>query len=157
MSARLRRLAAGLTLALLAATVVLQVVHRREATDVEARAAALATVRQQLAELFTYEHATLETDLAHATELTTGAFRADYQRLLTQQVLPTARRKQVDNLAEVTAAGLIDGDRDRVRVLAFLTQSTTTRGTAPKVAASRVEVTLVPVDGEWLVAGLQPV
>lgn len=157
MSRRERWTVAVAITALAVAIVVLQVLHLRAERVEDARTEALSSVREGLPGMFSYQHKTLERDLRRAGAMTTGEFRTEYRRLLDDVVLPTARRKSIDTVAEVTGAAVIDASPDEVRVLAFLTQSTSTRGTSPKIAASRVEVTLRRVDGHWLVSGLEPV
>lgn len=131
--------------------------HRAE-QSAEARRQALAAARTRVPLLLTYRKAHLGTDLATALEQTTGSFTADYGRILSQVVEPTARRRGISTTASVRAAGVVSGDRDGVVVLVFLTQATTADGRRSSISGSRVEVTLDRVGGDaWKIAGLRPV
>jgi len=152
-----RRLLLGTTLVLVIAAVVLGVLAQRGQGLNEARAAASASASKRLPVLLSYQHDTLKADLDKAIAQTTGGFREDYRKVLDTVVTPTATRKQVDTAASVSGIGVVSSERDRVVVLAFITQTTSTAGGAPSVSGSRVEVTMVKAGNTWLVSGLKPV
>jgi len=152
-----RRWLLGTTVVLVVAAVVLGVLGQRSAGLSEARDAASANASKRLPVLLSYEHGTLEADLDKAIAQTTGGFRDEYRKVLDEVVTPTATRKKVDTSAVVSGVGVVSAERERVVVLAFLTQTTSTNGGAPSVAGSRVEVTMVPVGDTWLVSDLKPV
>lgn len=55
--------------------------------------------------------------------------------------------------AEVAATSVVDADPDRVVVLMFVNQTTTSsRLERPQVDQNRVELTLVRTGGKWLVS-----
>jgi Mce-associated membrane protein len=142
---------------LLAAAVWLTVLSSRESAVQDSRTAAIANAKTRIPKLLSYQHDHLNADLAEAVSMTTGKFHADYQNILTKVVAPTAAEKRIDSVAEVTSVGVVRATRDRVVVLAFLTQRTTTNGSAPSVIGSRVEVTMLRVGDQWLVSDLEPV
>lgn len=127
------------------------------AADAEARTDALAAAKTRVPDLLSYRNATLGADLDRAASQTTGSFAADYKKILTDVVEPTAGKQGISTSASVSAAGVVSGDRHQVVVLVFLTQSTTARGGRSSVSGSRVEVTLTPVGSGWKIAGLKPV
>lgn len=142
---------------LLGVAVWLAVLSSRATSLQDAREEAVASARTRVPTLLSYQHADLEADLDAALATTTGDFRADYEQILDEVVAPTAAQKRIDTAADVTAVGVVEASRDRVVVLAFVTQTTVAAGSSPSVTGSRIEVTLVPVDGEWLISGLEPV
>jgi Mce-associated membrane protein len=152
-----RRWLIGTALVLVAAAVVLGVLAQRSAGLGEARDAASANASKRLPVLLSYQHDTLQEDLAKAIAQTTGGFRDDYRKVVDEVVTPTAARKKVDTAAVVSGVGVVSAERDRVVVLAFLTQTTSTNGGAPSVAGSRVEVTMQRQGNTWLVSDLKPV
>lgn len=125
--------------------------------DAEARTDALSAAKTRVPALLSYENATLEDDLARALDQTTGAFRDDYAKILTDVVTPTAGERRISTSASVSAAGVVSGGRDEVVVLLFLTQTTTAKGDRSSVSGSRVEVTMTRVGDDWKIAGLKPV
>lgn len=142
---------------LLAATIWLTVLASRATSVEESRDEAVASAKTRIPQLLSYQHTDLAADLATAASMATGDFRADYQQILDEVVAPTAARKKIDTVAEVTEIGVVEATRDRVVVLAFVTQTTTARGSTPSVTSSRIEVTLAPDDDEWLISNLEPV
>ncbi|WP_245916563.1 hypothetical protein [Nocardioides gansuensis] len=106
-------------------------------------------------DLLSYENAMLEDDLARALEQTTGAFRDDYEKILSDVVTPTAGERGISTSASVSAVGVVSGGRDEVVVLPFLTQTTTADGARSSVSGSRVEVTMARVGDGWKIAGVE--
>ncbi|MBM0123895.1 hypothetical protein [Pimelobacter simplex] len=161
-SGRARQLAAGVLLLLVAAAAFTIVQAHRAAGLAEARTDALAAAKERVPALLGYDAATLDADLATADEQTTGAFHADYGKILDEVVKPTAAQRGISTTAAVDAAGVVRGTRDRVVVLLFLTQTTSAakgedggRG-GTSVSGSRVEVTMKRVGDDWRIAGLKP-
>lgn len=154
---RFARLAGLLVVAALAAAVTCGVLAQRATTAADARADALAAARTRLPTLLTYHQRTLKDDLGLALEQTTGEFTQDYRKILTEIVEPTATSRGISTEASVSAAGVVSGDREKVVVLVFLTQTTTAKGDRASVSGSRVEVTMERVGEAWKVAGLKPV
>lgn len=162
-SGRARQLAAGVLVLLVAAAAFTIVQAHRAAGLAEARTDALAAAKERVPALLGYDAATLDADLATAADQTTGDFRTDYGKILDEVVKPTATQRGISTSATVDAAGVVSGTRDRVVVLLFLTQTTTTAkgedggkgGTS--VSGSRVEVTMTRDGDRWRIAGLRPV
>lgn len=161
MRATPRRVAAAILVVLLLAVVAGDVVLTLRSRDrhglEEARASAIAAAGERLPVLLSYDARDLDDDLAAAIASATGPFREDYRRILETVVRPNARSGTVSTTAVVDGLAVVDGDADRVVVLAFLTQTTTARGREPDVSQSRVEATMQRVGDDWLIAGLEPV
>lgn len=150
-------LVAGVVLVLaLAAAVVAGIGAHRAAATADARAAALAAAKERVPELLSYDAATLDDDLSRARDQTTGSFADDYGKILDDVVKPNASKRTISTAATVSAAGVVSGGRDRVVVLLFLTQTTTTGAKDSSVSGSRVEVTMQPAGDGWKIAGLKP-
>lgn len=157
MSALTKKLAAGLVLLAAAAAIFCGVQAHRATGDADARTDALAAAEKRVPELLGYDAATLDEDLADARAQTTGDFTSDYGQILDDVVAPQAKARRISTRAEVSAAGVVRGDRDEVVVLLFLTQTTTASQGGTTVTGSRVEVTMLPVGDDWRIGGLQPV
>ncbi|MDQ6523812.1 hypothetical protein RB608_09390 [Nocardioides sp. LHD-245] len=150
-------LVAGVVLALaLVAAVVAGIGAHRATATADARADALAAATKRVPELLSYDAATLDDDLARARAQTTGSFADDYGTILDEVVKPNAAQRTISTTATVSAAGVVSGDPDRVVVLLFLTQTTTTGTKDSSVAGSRVEVTMAPAGDDWKIVGLKP-
>lgn len=149
-------IAAVLALALAAAVITFLGARSAQAAA-DARADALAAARTRVPALLSYRVESLASDLAVANEQTTGSFAADYAKILSSVVRPTATRNGISTDAEISTAGVVSGDTDQVVVLVFLTQTTTNKAQRQSVSGSRVEVTMHRTGDTWKIAGLQPV
>jgi Mce-associated membrane protein len=68
-------------------------------------------------------------------------------------VRPNAAKVRAKVEAEVKASGVSHADADRVNVLLYVDQTTTSTADSgePQVALNRVQLSMVRVDGTWLV------
>jgi len=119
------------------------------------RSDALAAARAHAQAILSYDHRTLDADFARAEKVLTGTFKGEYGRTTDTVVRPSAEQYKVVVQAEVTAASVVRASENRVVVLLFVDQTTTsTRLEGPKVDLNRVRMTLVENDGNWLVSEL---
>ncbi|GGR74123.1 Mce-associated membrane protein [Nocardioides luteus] len=140
----------------LAAAIVFGVLADRAADRARDRADALAAAKSRVPTLLSYDHRTLERDLARSKDQTTGRFRTDYTKLLDGPIAKAAAQKRITTKATLSGAGVVEPTGSRVTVLVFLTQTTTAPGAEPSLSASRVEVTMQRSGDGWKIAGLTP-
>jgi Mce-associated membrane protein len=152
-------LLAGLLALTLAGLVALGVVaYRVHAADqVEAaRGQAQAVAVDHVVDLLSYDYRHLDKDFTRASAALTGKFKGDYAETTSKVVQPTAKQYQAVVRAEVAASSVVSGGADRVVVLLFVNQTTTsTRLDGPKVDLTRVLLTMDQVDGQWLVSDVR--
>jgi len=151
-------LAAGLAVLLVvavgAAAVTAFRVRDAAATE-RARSAALAAAGSHAQAILSYDHRTLDADFARAQQVITGSFKDEYAETTSKVVRPTATQYKAVVKAEVTSAAVVRATGERVVVLLFIDQTTTsTRLTKAKRDASRVRMTLVRSGGRWLVSAV---
>jgi Mce-associated membrane protein len=73
-------------------------------------------------------------------------------------VAPTAKGKGVKTKASVVQAAVSELHPDSAAVLLFIDQSTTSKeNPEPALASSTVKVTLMKVNGAWLISKFDPV
>jgi Mce-associated membrane protein len=156
---RLRAAIAGTLVVLLAvADLLLMNAARHHEQQASAQREAMRRARELVPVLLSYDYKTLSGDLGHARATTTGTFRNDFDKLVTSVVRPTAAERHVTTKAVVSGAGVMSASSDRVTVLVFVTQtSTSSVETSPVVSGSRVKVLMAKSDGRWLIAGLDPI
>jgi Mce-associated membrane protein len=144
-----------LALALIASAGILAYrVHEDQAAD-SARSAATAAARTAARQVLSYDHRHLDADFARASRLLTSPFKGDYAKTTRTVVRPTAVKYQAVVKADVVATSVVRGTGDRVVLLLFVNQTTTsTRLSGPRVDLNRVRMTMAKVDGKWLVSGL---
>ncbi|MGE0214672.1 hypothetical protein [Mycolicibacterium sp.] len=106
--------------------------------------------------LLTYRADTVETDLAAARDLMTGAFLDSFTSLAADVVIPGAKEQKISSTATVTAAASVTATTDHAVVLVFVDQTTAVAGAPPTKTASTVKVTLDKVVGRWLMSEFAP-
>ena len=157
-----RKLCAGIAGSLVVVVVVADVLlmnaarHHRQ--DESAQREAMRRARELVPVLLSYDYKTLSTDLGRARSTTTGKFRADFDKLISSVVRPTAADRHVRTKAVVSAAGVTSSSPDRVTILVFVTQtSTSSVEKSPVVTGSRVKVQMVKTGAGWRIGGLDPI
>jgi Mce-associated membrane protein len=125
----------------------------RASSQVEAaRDQASAAAQHDAVSILSYDYRHLDRDFAAARKALTGSFGRDYQATTSKLVRPGARQYHVVVRAEVAAESVVSATAEQVVVLLFVNQTTTsTRLAGPRVDLNRVRLTLVRVDGSWLV------
>jgi Mce-associated membrane protein len=149
-------LVAVAVVAALAVTAGLLVARARGDERVEeARTAALAAGERHAVTLLSYDHRHLDRDFARAEAVLTGSFADDYARTTEKVVRPTAEQVKAVVTAEVVSSSVVRASADRVVLLLFVDQTTTsTRLDGPKVDLNRVRMTLTRAGGQWLVSAV---
>jgi Mce-associated membrane protein len=147
----------GIVVAALAVAGVLLVGQRNHDATQRAGAQALAAARTAAVAVLSYDYRHLDEDFAAAKAHTAQPFTAEYQQTTTKAVRPVATKNAAVVKAVVSAAGVVRAATDRVVVLAFVNQTTSSsRLQRPQVDQNRVELTMVRGSGgQWLVAGVR--
>jgi Mce-associated membrane protein len=150
-----RALLAGLLVIMLAALSAFGLVayRVRAGAGVEtARDQASAAAQRDAVAILSYDYRHLDANFAAARKTLTGSFARDYRATTSSLVRPGAQQYHVVVKAEVAATSVVSATADKVVVLLFVNQTTTsTRLTGPRVDLNRARLTLVKVDGTWLV------
>jgi len=120
-----------------------------DAAEQEAPAAA----ERAAATILSYDYTTLDTDEKAAERYMTPAYAKEYANTFDKLVRPNAPKLRAKVQASVRSSGVANATADRVQVLLFVNQSTssTATGTSPQTALNRVQMTMVDRNGTWLV------
>ncbi|MDO3650525.1 h domain protein [Nocardia mangyaensis] len=161
MSQRMKIVFGGLAALGLIAAIVLGVsgyqVWQHDRTE-QARTDAMSAAGSTVSAMFTYESATVDTELPKAADGLTESFRNDYLQLINEAIAPGAKEKQLTVEATTQAEGVVEADPERAVVLLYLNQLTTSKDTPDgTMSGSRVRVSLEKTDDRWLVAQVTPV
>jgi Mce-associated membrane protein len=127
--------------------------HRAE----QARSEASAAAREAAETVLSYDYRSLDQNFAASRALLTPEFAADFDQT-TKVVTEQAKKVKATVRAEVREVGVRDGDADRVTLLVFVNQTTTSTITEnkPRVDLNRARVTMARIDGQWLVRSIEP-
>lgn len=155
-------LAVAIAVAVIAVAVAAAALLSRgeSAADVEAlRDSALEAARERTTTLTSYDHRTLEQDMAKVLETATGEFEDDY-RSTTAQLSGTFKQTQAVAKATVVAAGLEeletpDDGPVRAVVVVAVDQVITTKGAPPRTERNRLRMELVRPESTWLVSSVE--
>ncbi|MFD6398199.1 h domain protein [Nocardia sp. NPDC060249] len=124
----------------------------------QARTDAMSTASRTVSAMFTYEPATVDTELPRAADNLTESFRADYLKLIEQAIAPGAKEKQLTVKATTQAEGVVSADPEKAVVLLYLNQLTTSKDSPEgATSGSRVRVSLDKSGNRWLVSQVTPV
>lgn len=108
--------------------------------------------------MLAYDHATVDEQVAAASDGLTGDFRDEYTNLMKNVIAPGAKEKSITVQVSVQASSVVSAEADRAVTLLFLNQITTSSVNPEAVSSgSRVRVELEKHDGRWLVSRLTPV
>jgi Mce-associated membrane protein len=142
--------------AALAAVAATRVSHHH-ALD-RARENALAAATTGVATVLSYDYRHLAADFKKAESLLTTGFRKKYDTTTAKAFEPLAAKYKALSSAQITAAGTVSIDVDRVVVLVFASQTVTnSQLSAPRLDRSRIDVTMVRQGDRWLIANMSPI
>jgi len=127
-------------------------VRSQDAADEASRAAPAAAERASTA-ILSYRYTSLDADEKAAERYMTPAYAKKYADTFTRLVKPNAAKLRAKVEAEVKASGVTHADADRVSVLLYVNQTTTSTANSgePQVALNRVQLSMVKRGGTWLV------
>jgi Mce-associated membrane protein len=146
----------SVVLLVLAGLATWQYVEARERTATEQTIAAAPkeatdAAREIVTQMFTYDHRTVDADLAAVRERLTDPALTEFVEQSMPSVASAAKQQEASVYATVAAAAPQEVvDADRVRVLVMLNRMVSTKE-SPEAAssASRLSVEMVRVDGTW--------
>lgn len=120
------------------------------------RGEALKAGRSSAKTLLSYDYRTLDKDFAAGRRVATGRFEQQYEKTTSKTVTPSARKYHVTVTAQVVAGSVVSARSDRVVLLLYVNQDTVSDLVKNgRLDQNRVEMTMVPVDGQWRVSELK--
>lgn len=119
----------------------------------QARDDAVAAATEAAAVVLAYDHRSLDEDFAAGREYLTGAFAKKYEQTTSSVVRPTAEQTNAVVKAKVMEASVVSAAPDRVIVLLYVNQTTTSdRSDDPRTDRNRVRMTMELTGGKWLIS-----
>jgi Mce-associated membrane protein len=116
-----------------------------------ARTSALSTGRVYAADLAGYDYRHLDQDFGVVLSHSTPSFRRSFTQS-SDALKATLERFHATANAKVVAAGVVSATTDRAVVLVFIDQTVTNSAQkTPTTDRSQVEITLLWVNGSWLI------
>ncbi|WP_431956121.1 h domain protein [Nocardia lijiangensis] len=155
-------IAAGIAGAVALAAVIVMAINGfgywSDRQDEQARQDAVTAADRAVSAMFSYDFASVDTELPKAADNLSADFREDYLKLITQAIAPGAKEKQLTVRATTQASGVVSADRDHAVVLLYLNQVTTSKESPQgTTTGSRVRVALDKSDDRWLVDSVTPI
>ena len=126
---------------------------REQDAVADATRSAPAAAERASAAILSYGYQSLDADEKAAERYMTSAYKKKYADTFDRLVRPNASKVKAKVEAVIKASGVAHGDADRVNVLLYVNQTTTSTANSgePQVALNRVQLSMVEVDGAWLV------
>jgi Mce-associated membrane protein len=123
---------------------------------------ASAAAERALKAVLSYDYRHMEADRDRAVQFLSPAYKKDYLKTFNELLTegpdgspgPVEKTKAVVT-ADVLDTGVVDAESDRVRIIAFVNQSSVKGDGQPTVFQNRVVATMVERDGRWLVDNLK--
>jgi Mce-associated membrane protein len=122
-----------------------------------ARIESVAAAKDSTIALLSYKADTVEKDLDAAKSRLTGAFKESYSQLISDVVIPGAKRGHISTTATVPAAASVSATPSHAVTLLFVNQTAVVDKEPPTDSTSSVRVTLDKIAGHWLISGFDPV
>jgi Mce-associated membrane protein len=119
----------------------------------QARRQAPAAAERAATAILSYDYKTLEADRDAAAAFMTPGYRKQYLDTFDALVMDAAKERKAHVEANVRASGVSQAGADRVEVLLFVNQTTTSTANSgePQTALNRVMFSMVRSDGTWRV------
>jgi Mce-associated membrane protein len=119
---------------------------------------ASSAAERALKPVLSYDYRHMEADRDRAAQYLTPAYRKDYLKNFNDLLItgpdggpgPAVKTKAVVT-ADVLDTGVVDAERNRVRVVAFVNQSSVKGSGSPTILQNRLVVTMVHRGDAWLV------
>lgn len=121
------------------------------------RAQSTQAAKDATVALLSYRPDTVETDLAAAQNLLTGAFKESYAALTRDVVIPGAKERKISTAVSIPTTASISVSAREAQVLVFVNQTTIVGSDAPSDSASTVKVTMRHEGAKWLISDFKPI
>jgi Mce-associated membrane protein len=127
-------------------------------TDQSVETAVLKAASEGTVAVMSYAPDTLDSDFASARSHLTGNFLDYYNQFAEQVVAPASKQKQLKATAHVRGSAVSELRPDSAVVLILVDQTMTAKDNPnPSMAPSSVLVSLIRVNGNWLITKFEPV
>ena len=149
---------AGLSVLALIAAVGLAVSRAQSEGRVDAQRTAVRAAERVVVNWLTYDYRTYRNDMSWVTKSGTAKFRKEFSAETRKRIV---EKGQLVSRGYVVNSAATVSDANHAKVLVFTDQRLTDKdirgeGAAPLHARSGIELTMVRVDGEWLVDAMVP-
>jgi Mce-associated membrane protein len=150
-----------ITVASLVLATFLAVRTEHRVQDFDAGPEASATAERALAAVLSYDYRHMDTDRDRSVTFLTPTYKKEFVKtfaLLTEGpdgAPGGAVKTKAVVTADVLGTAVVDAERDRVRVIAFVNQSSVKGSAAPAIFQNRVVVTMVHRGDDWLIDNIK--
>ena len=149
---------AALAVASLVVAGFLAVRIQHRVDDANAGPEASSSAERALKQVLSYDYRHMEADRDRAAQFLTPTYKKDYLKNFNDLLIagpdggpgPAVKTKAVIT-ADVLDTGVVDADSDRVRVIAFVNQSSVKGDASPTILQNRLVVTMVHRGDDWLI------
>jgi Mce-associated membrane protein len=122
-----------------------------------ARALLPPLAKKEIPEVFAYDYQTVERSLSAAYPMLTPAYRHEFEKSATDQIIPEAKKREVVVQASVVGVGIMAAQRNSASVMVFMNRTVTDKSRQPLYDGSRLRVDFQRVSGKWLISYITPI
>ena len=130
--------------------------HDAAQADQEARSAVTRAAERFTVQVYTYDASSMDSYQKSMNTMMSPKFRADYKKVI-GQLASTIKQAKVRSKGQVLASGVASVDSDSAQVLVVSDASVKTVFDPNVARHFRWEVSLVKINGKWLVDDFSPV
>jgi Mce-associated membrane protein len=112
---------------------------------------------KEIPQVFGYDYQTVERSLTDAYPLLTPAYRQEFEKSSTAQIIPEAKKREVVVQANVVGVGVMAAHRDSASVMVYLNRTVTDKSRQPVYDGSRLRVEYKRIGGKWLINYITPI
>ncbi len=122
-----------------------------------ARATLPKLAAKEIPQVFAYDYQTVERSLNATYPLLTPAYRQEFEKSATQQIIPEAKKREVVVQANVVGVGVLAAQRNSASVMVYMNRTVTDKSRQPLYDGSRLRVDYTRVGGKWLINYITPI
>jgi Mce-associated membrane protein len=122
-----------------------------------ARAELPPLAKKEIPEVFAYDYQTVERSMSAAYPMLTPAYRHEFEKSATDQIIPEAKKREVVVQASVVGVGIMAAQRNSASVMVYMNRTVTDKSRQPLYDGSRLRVDFQRVGGKWLISYITPI
>lgn len=122
-----------------------------------ARAVLPKLAEKEIPQFFGYDFQTVERSLADVYPLLTDEYRREFKKVVNEQIIPEAKKRELVVQVNVVGVGLMVAKRDSATAMVYMNRIMTDKSREPRYEGSRLRVDFRRVAGNWLIAYIKPI
>ncbi|QLL06975.1 mammalian cell entry protein [Mycobacterium vicinigordonae] len=112
---------------------------------------------KEIPQFFGYDFQTIERSLNDVYPLLTPAYRQEYKKVVNEQIIPEAKKREMVVQVDVVGVGVMQAKRNSATLMVYMNRIVTDKARQPIYEGSRLRVEFERDQGKWLIAHIMPI